>query len=138
MPDWMRDVLIALGAFVGGRAVNAAAAQMQEGRELRRGVDRLTTAVEGLGGDIREVKSEIHEQVSQLRQELHGAVQRQDQQFAMVEDRLASTNERIDVLAASAATFVGPVLSPRARARMRLNQEMGCVEPVSVDPKEGA
>lgn len=109
MPDWLRDVLIALGAFVGGRAANYWGEQINEGKELRRGVDKLTTAVEGIGADLRDIrgeihgqvaglKMEIHDQVAGLRQELHGHTMQQEARIKGIEDRIDCTNGRIDQL----------------------------------------
>jgi len=133
MPDWLRDVLIALGAFVGGRAANALGSQIQEGRELRRGVDRLTTAVEGIGTDLRDIRSEIHgqvaglkveihDQVAGLRSELHTHVQQQEARFNAVDGR-------IDALSSGMNMLTGPASLPQRRTRMRLDQEMGCYHP---------
>lgn len=144
MPDWIRDVLIALGAFVGGRAVNGVAEQMKEGRELRRGVDRLTTAVEGVSSDLRDIRAEIHgqvaglkveihDQVNGLRQELQGHKMQQEARFGAIEDRVDTTAGRIDALSAGAGFATGPLISPAARARLRLNQEMGCYQPAGED-----
>ena len=140
VPDWLRDSLIAVGAFIGGRAVNGVAEQMKEGRELRRGVDRLTAAVEGVSGDLRDIRSEIHgqvaglkieihDQVAGLRQELHGHKMQQEARFSSIEDRVDATAGRIDALSAGAGFTTGPLISPAARARLRLNQEMGCYHP---------
>jgi hypothetical protein len=112
MPDWMRDVLIALGSFFGGRAANVLGSQINEGREMRRGLDRLTTAVESIGSDLRDIRGEIHsqvaglkvdlhEQISGVRQELHSSKVESEARLRTIEDRVDSTNGRIDALAAS-------------------------------------
>lgn len=139
MPDWLRDTLLALGAFIGGRAVNGIGEQMREGRELRRGVDRLTSAVEGIGADLREIrgeihgqvaglKAEIHEQVSGLRTELHGYQMQQESRIANIEDRIDATNSRMDTLSSK-----GNPMAWMPPPRTRLNQEMGCYEPLGHD-----
>lgn len=142
MPDWLRDTLLALGAFIGGRAVNGIGEQMREGRELRRGVDRLTSAVEGIGADLREIrgeihgqvaglKVEIHEQVTGLRNELHNHVQQQQAKFDAVENRIDATAARIDAISTGAGLLTGP--QPYRQARLGLNEEMGCYEPLGHD-----
>lgn len=138
MPDWLRDVLIALGAFVGGRAANAVGEQMKEGRELRRGVDRLTTAVENLGGDLKDIRNEIHgqvaglkveihDQVSGLKAELHGYKLQQEARVANIEERVDAIGGRIDQLSCRGIPMA-PIFQPSGRAR--LNQEMGCYSPL--------
>lgn len=106
MPDWLRDALIAVAAFIGGKAVNAAGEQVRAGNELRRGVDRLAVAVEAIGADLREIRSEIHHQVAGLKVEIHDQVSglRQELHAHQVtqETRLAALNQRIDALAGGA------------------------------------
>ena len=136
MPDWLRDTLLAIGAFIGGRAVNGISEQMKEGRELRRGVDRLTTAVETVSSDLRSIRGEIHGQVSGLKIEIHDAVTglrselhnhqaQQEARLGNIEERIDLTGARIDALSTGAGLLTGPV----NRARLRLNQEMGCYHP---------
>jgi hypothetical protein len=140
MPDWLRDVLIGVGAFVGGRAANVLGNQIQEGREMRRGFDRLTTAVEGIGADLKEIRGEIHNQVAGLKVEIHDQVsglrleirdhkREADARIGEINGRMEGVNGRIDALAAGMGATVGPLISARARAKLRLNQEMGCSEP---------
>jgi len=141
VPDWLRDVLIAVGAFVGGKTVNGISEQMREGRELRRGVDRLTLAVEAVSSDLKEIRSdingqvaglktEIHDQVTGLRHEVHSHIRQQEAQLSSVEARVESTSSRIDALSSGVGLLTGPGLSPRMRAKMRLDQEMGCIQPL--------
>jgi hypothetical protein len=101
MPDWMRDVLIALGSFFGGRAANVLGSQINEGREMRRCLDRLTAAVENIGGDLKDTRNEIHEQGVMFRDELHKQNQIHEKRLENVETRIDSVNQRIDALAAS-------------------------------------
>lgn len=143
MPDWLRDVFLAVAAFIGGRAVNGISEQMREGRELRRGVDRLTTAVENIGSDLRSIRSEIHsqvsglkveihEQVSSLRDELHAHQAQQESRLGNIEERIDLTGARIDALSAGAGFFTGP--PPRGRAR--LDMERSCYRPAGEEPGE--
>jgi len=103
VPDWLLNTLLALGAFIGGRTVNAVGEQMKEGRELRRGLDRLTIAVEGVGTDLREIRGEIHTQVAGLKVELHDQVGGVRHELARhkteTELRASSIDARIDALA---------------------------------------
>jgi hypothetical protein len=135
MPDWLRDVLIGVSAFVGGRAVNVLGSQIQEGREMRRGFDRLTTAVENIGSDLKEIRVEIHNQVAGLKLELHDQIngvrmeirehkREADARIGEISGRMEGVNGRIDALASG----MGPLISARARAKLRLNQELGCTE----------
>jgi hypothetical protein len=144
MPDWLRDVLIGVSAFVGGRAVNVLGSQIQEGREMRRGFDRLTTAVENIGSDLKEIRVEIHNQVAGLKLELHDQIsgvrmeirehkREADARIGEINGRMEGVNGRIDALAAGMGATVGPLISARARAKLRLNQEMGCSEPAFGD-----
>ena len=134
MPDWLRDVLIAAGAFVGGRTVNGISEQMKEGRELRRGVDRLTIAVEKVSEDLRNIRNEIHgqvaglkveihEQVGGLREELHTHQVQQEVRFGNIEERMDATSSRIDALSARSVA-----MGERRRQASRLNQEIGCYQ----------
>lgn len=125
VPDWLRDTLLAIGAFIGGRAVNGISDQMKEGRELRRGVDRLTTAVESVSSDLRNIRSEIHNQITGLRDELHTHQAQQESRLGNIEERIDMTGARIDAL----STGAGLLTRPMSRARLRLSQEMGCYHP---------
>jgi hypothetical protein len=133
MPDWLLNTLLALGAFVGGRTVNAVGEQMKEGRELRRGLDRLTIAVEGVGTDLREIRGEIHHQVAGLKVELHDQVGGLRNELARhkaeSEQRVSSIDARIDALADGRTGR--PLMSARGHANpnLRLAQEMGCWRP---------
>jgi hypothetical protein len=137
MPDWLLNTLLAIGAFVGGRTVNAVSEQMKEGRELRRGLDRLTIAVEGVGTDLREIRGEIHHQVAGLKVELHDQVGGLRSELAAhkaeSEHRVSSIDARIDRLAERDGAM--PLMSPRGRANLnlRLAQEMGCWRPATGD-----
>lgn len=147
MPEWLRDVLIGLGAFVGGRAVNGISDQMKEGRELRRGVDRLTTAVENIGSDLKDIrheihgqvaglKVEIHDQVGSLRQELHGYKLQQEARLGCIEERIDATSARMNGLSCGGIPLSVPLSAypPIPPGRKRLNQEMGCYEPLNAEP----
>lgn len=149
MPEWLQTIIVAIGSFLGGRVVNSIGDQMKEGRELRRGVDRLTTAVENIGADLREIrgeihgqvaglKVEIHDQVSGLRSELHNHVQRQQGQFEAMESRIDATAARIDALSAGSGVFTGPQSLGRGQGRLRLNQELGCYELLGHEPPSEA
>jgi hypothetical protein len=118
MPDWLRDVVIALGSFFGGRAANVLGAQINEGREMRRGLDRLTTAVESIGSDLRDIRGEIHsqvaglkvdlhEQIAGVRQELHSTKLESEVRLRTIEDRVDSTNGRIDALSSASGLLTG-------------------------------
>lgn len=148
VPEWLRDVLLAIGAFIGGRAVNSIGEQIKEGRELRRGVDRLTIAVENLGGDLKDIrdeihgqvaglKIEIHDQVAGLRSELHGYQIQQDNRISSIEAQAASTAARIDQLSCKGMQIPQVAWIPQVPpSRARLNQEMGCYHPLGEASQE--
>ena len=127
MPDWILNTALALAAFIGGRTVNAVGEQMREGRELRRGFDRLTIAVEGIAVDLREIRGEIHNEVAGLKSELHDQVGGLRHELAShkseTELRASSIDARIDALADRQA------VRPLNGVNMRLDQEMGCWQP---------
>ena len=98
-PEWLRDLIIAIGSFLGGRALNVIGAQINESREMRRVMDRLTTAVESIGSDLRDIRGEIKAQVAGLRGEIHGTKIEAESRLRTIEDRVDNTNGRIDALA---------------------------------------
>jgi hypothetical protein len=123
MPDWLRDVLLAVGSFFGGRAANVLGAQINEGREMRRGLDRLTTAVESIGSDLRDIRGEIHsqvaglkvdlhEQITGVRNELHTTRIEAEVRLRTIEDRVDTTNGRIDAISSARGLLTGPSRSP--------------------------
>jgi hypothetical protein len=68
--------------------------------------------VESIGSDLRDIRGEIHsqvaglkvdlhEQISGVRQELHSSKVESEVRLRTIEDRVDSTNGRIDALAAS-------------------------------------
>lgn len=119
MTEWLRDLLLAIAAFFGGRAANVISDQMKAGAELRRGMDRLAVAVESISVDLKDIrgeihgqvaglKVEIHDQVAGLRQELHGYKMQQ-------EARVSNIEERIDRLVGSNANANQPLFQTRFR-----------------------
>jgi hypothetical protein len=112
VPDWLRDALLALGAFIGGRSLNALSDAQKDRIHLRDSVTRLAIGVESIGTDLRDIrgeintqvgalKIEIHDQVSGLKAELHQQQLNHDQRMAGVEVRIDGVNQRIDAIAAS-------------------------------------
>ena len=133
VPDWLRDALLALGAFVGGRSVNALTEAHKDRLQLRDSVTRLAIGVESISGDLRdirgeihkqvgELKAEIHDQVSGLKAELHQQQENHERRMEGVEVRIDGVNSRIDALAASD----GILLSRSTRGIDRLAWERGC------------
>lgn len=133
LPDWLRDVLLALGAFVGGRSINALTEAHKDRIQLRDSVTRLAIGVESISGDLQNIrgeiskqvgdlKTEIHDQVSGLKSELHTQQANHDRRMEGVEIRIDGVNARIDALAASGDVF----LSRPSRLSDRLAWERGC------------
>jgi hypothetical protein len=133
LPDWLRDVLLALGAFVGGRSINALTDAHKDRLQLRDSVTRLAIGVESISGDLQnirgeiskqvgELKVEIHDQVSGLKNELHQQQVNHDRRMEGIEIRVDGVNQRIDALAASGDVF----LSRPAHLADRRAWERGC------------
>lgn len=139
MPDWLRDIGIAIGAFIGGRAVNAVGEQMKEGRELRRGVDRLTQAVETVSSDLRDIRGEIHNQVAGLKVELHDQVSGLRYEIANHkaenDQRVNSIDSRIDALSSGVGLLTGPAVRAVRPPFSRLDQERGCYPLMGEEPE---
>ena len=126
MPEWFREALLALGAFVGGRSVNAWAESRKERLLMRDGMTRLALGVESIGGDLRDIRGEIHKQVGELKDEIHDQVSglkqelRQQQlnhemRMESVEGRIDGVNARIDAIAASEGVLITRPRSPGSR-----------------------
>jgi hypothetical protein len=126
LAEWLRDVLLALGAFVGGRSLNALTEAHKDRLQLRDSVTRLAIGVESISGDLRdirgeinkqvgELKVEIHEQVSGLKAELHQQQANHDQRMAGVEMRIDGVNTRIDAIAASEGVLISRPRPPGSR-----------------------
>lgn len=133
LPDWLRDALLALGAFIGGRSINALAEARKDRIQLRDSVTRLAIGVESISTDLRDIrgeinaqvgalKAEIHDQVSGLKSELHQQQANHDRRMEGVEVRIDGVNARIDALASANNT----ILTRPARMPDRLAWEMGC------------
>ena len=140
LPDWLRDVLLAIGAFVGGRAMNGITEAHKDRLQMRDSVTRLAIGVESISGDLRDIrgeittqvgalKIEIHEQVSALRGEMHTQQQNHDRRMEGIEIRVDGVNQRIDALAASTDVF----LSRPPRPASRTAWERGCPPPPPPD-----
>lgn len=75
---------------------------MQERQATRSGLDRLTRAVEGIGSDLRDMKTDSHQQSVELKEEIHIQVSglRGDltEHKREVEGRVEALNHRIDLL----------------------------------------
>jgi len=126
MPEWLREAVIAMASFIGGRAANVLGSQIQQAHEMRRGMDRLAIAVENISTDLRDIRGEInsqvgalkvdlHEQIAGVRQELHSAKLESEVRLRTVEDRVDSTNGRIDALAASENILIRKPTGQRER-----------------------
>jgi hypothetical protein len=126
LPEWFREVLLGLAAFVGGRSINAWSESRKERLLMRDSMTRLAIGVESIGGDLRdirgeihkqvgELKVEIHDQVSGLKQELHQQQLNHDQRMAGVEMRIDGVNSRIDAIAASEGVLINRPRSPGSR-----------------------
>lgn len=127
MPDWLRDIVIAIGAFIGGRAINAVGESVKRGQDLQRSVDRLTMAVEHIGTDLRGIKAEIHDQVGGVKHELHEHKQEQELRMSGIEDRVDGVSQRVDALSTATGWHID---SPQERRRLqRLRIERGCFRP---------
>ena len=129
-------MVLAFGAFVGGRAVNGITEAHKDRLQMRDSVTRLAIGVESISGDLRDIrgeittqvgalKVEIHEQVSALRGEMHTQQQNHDRRMEGIEVRVDGVNQRIDALAASSDVF----LSRPPQPTNRLEWERGCPPP---------
>jgi len=126
LPEWFREVLLGLAAFVGGRSINAWSESRKERLLMRDSMTRLAIGVESIGGDLRdirgeihkqvgELKVEIHDQVSGLKQELHQQQINHERRMEGVEGRIDGVNSRIDALAASEGLLITKARTPGSR-----------------------
>ena len=117
---------MALGAFVGGRSLNALGEARRERVAMRDSMTRLAIGVESIGGDLRdirgeinkqvgELKVEIHDQVSGLKQELHQQQLNHEMRMEGVEGRIDGVNARIDAIAASEGLLITKSRMPGSR-----------------------
>lgn len=111
MPEWLRQVLIALGAFLGGQIVTTYKENVERSRTLHRSVDKLTDAVLHLGEDLRGIREEI---------KTHK--QEQDERIERIEDRVEQNNRRIDSFISNNEKHVYTSRIPN-----RLAYEQGCI-----------
>jgi len=93
---------------------------------MRDGMTRLALGVESIGGDLRDIRGEIHKQVGELKDEIHDQVSglkqelRQQQlnhemRMENVEGRIDGVNARIDAIAASEGVLITRPRSPGSR-----------------------
>ena len=133
MPEWLREVVLAVGAFIGGRSINALTEAHKDRLQLRDSVTRLAIGVESISGDLRDIRGEIHKQVGELKMEIHDQVsglkselhqqqQNHDQRMLGMEGRIDGVNQRIDALAASDGILLNRPMS----GIDRLAWERGC------------
>lgn len=134
MPTWVSQILVALGAFIGGRAVTSVGERMQESRDLRRTVERLAIGVEavptqlaGLQGEIHRVGARAEAQMDRLTADVHEHLEQVDRRFSGMELRLDETARRIDGLAVPPPPPPPSFVEPRVR--LRLDQERRCWHP---------
>lgn len=128
MPEWLREAVLAIGAFFGGRAINAMGEAQKDRLQLRDSVTRLAIGVESISGDLRDIRGEIHKQVGELKMEIHDQVsglkgelhqqqQNHDQRMLGMEGRIDGVNQRIDALAAAENVLIRrPVGQPERLA----------------------
>lgn len=134
LPEWLRDVILGLGAFVGGRTINAWGEARKERLAMRDSMTRLAIGVESISGDLRDIRGEIHKQVSELKVEIHDQVsglkqelhQQQlnhDLRMEGVEGRIDGVNARIDAIASASE---GLLINRATGRRSRLEWERRC------------
>jgi hypothetical protein len=126
LPEWFREALLGIAAFIGGRSLNAMGEARKERMQMRDSMTRLAIGVESIGGDLRdirgeihkqvgELKVEIHDQVSGLKQELHQQQINHERRMEGVEGRIDGVNSRIDALAASEGLLITKARTPGSR-----------------------
>ena len=132
LPEWFREALLGIAAFVGGRSLNALG-EARKGRvAMRDSMTRLAIGVESIGGDLRdirgeinkqvsELKIEIHDQVSGLKQELHQQQINHELRMEGLEGRVDGVNARIDAIAASEGLLITKPTMPRSRREWERN-----------------
>lgn len=112
--------MLALGAFIGGRSLNALGDAHKERLLMRDTMTRLTISIESISTDLHEIKSEVRTQVSILREEItkqvaevkadlyeHQAVH--ERRMHAMEWRIEGVNKRIDAIAPHTATSMPPL-----------------------------
>lgn len=133
VPDWLRDALLALGAFVGGRSINALGEMHKERVMMRDTMSRLALGVETISGDLKEIrgeihaqvgnlKVEIHDQVSALKQELHAQQLSHERRVETIESRVDFVNSRVDSLTAAEGILINRGEGWKQRSRLQWEQ----------------
>ena len=117
MPEWLREVVLGLAAFVGGRSINALSEARKERLAMRDAMTRLALAVESISTDLHEIKADVREQVGLLREDLNKQIaevkaseyeyqMKNDRWMHAVEWRIDGINSRVDSIAANVSPAI--------------------------------
>jgi hypothetical protein len=108
LPEWLREVVLALGAFVGGRSINALTDAHRERMMMRDTMTRLTIGIESISSDLHEIKGEVRTQASALREEMAARDVVHERRMHAMEWRIDGISARIDFIAPN----TGPIMPP--------------------------
>ena len=112
LSEWLREVVLGLAAFVGGRSINALSEARKERLAMRDAMTRLALAVESISTDLHEIKADVREQVGLLREDLNRQIAevkasdyeyqiKNDRRMHAMEWRIDGINSRVDSIAAN-------------------------------------
>jgi carbon monoxide dehydrogenase subunit G len=108
LPEWVREIVVGLAAFVGGRSLNALGEAHKERLMMRDTMTRLTIGVESISADMHEIKTEFRLQVSALKADFHENQKLHERRMNAMEWRLDGISSRVDGI----APYIGPAMPP--------------------------
>jgi hypothetical protein len=119
LPEWGREIVVGLAAFIGGRSLNALGEAHKERLLMRDTMTRLTIGIESISVDLHEIKGEVRTQVSALREEITKQVAEvkadlyehqvlHERRIHAMEWRIDGVHKRIDAIAPHTATSMPP------------------------------
>ena len=108
MPEWVREIIVGLAAFVGGRSLNALGEAHRERVMMRDTMTRLTLSMESVAGDLSEIKGEVRTQASALREEMAARDIVHERRMHAMEWRIDGLNSRVDAFAPHTAPKMPP------------------------------
>ena len=110
MPDWLRQLALAMGAFLFGRIWDGGASRLKEQGELKESFIRLTVAVEQIPQQINRLEAEIHRVGARSDAHLEALTKELASHKRSVENRLLAQDSRIDGLVEGRHQYHGPTV----------------------------
>lgn len=109
LPEWIRELMLALGGFLAGRLGSAVDHEMRSHHAVVAAIPALTTAVDALRDQIHDLQrsdEQLRHSDDQLRGEVQEARVASEHRHEQLLQSLSKLDERLDALASAESVFI--------------------------------